>query len=73
MEEKRDRDSTGKYDSFLTLLEQAQKGDEKAMEELLMVFESDFEYLAGFIKLPRDEALQTLKTEFIEMIRKGIF
>lgn len=69
MEEKRDRDASQKYSSFMSLLEAARNGDQTAMEELLQFFDSDFEYLAKFIRIPREDALQALKTEFIEMVR----
>lgn len=72
MEEKRSINNAGKDESFFRLLELGQKGDKKALEEILSLFEPDIIYLAAFIKLPREDTIQTLKTELLEMVIKGV-
>lgn len=71
MEKERYRDIAPEND-LIILLKQAQNGDKSAMEALLKIFEPDINYLAKFIKLSREDALQELKTEFIDVIRRGI-
>lgn len=38
------------------------------MEEILDLFADDIEYLSKFIMLPKEEAVQTLKTELIHIV-----
>jgi Helix-turn-helix domain len=71
MESQEHPDHSRVSDSFLTTLNRAERGDKRAMEQLLHLFESDIQYLATFIRLPREEAVQTLKAEFIVGIRSG--
>ncbi|WP_238652837.1 hypothetical protein [Paenibacillus piscarius] len=38
------------------------------MEDILSLFSVDIEYLSKFIMMPREEAIQTLKTELINIV-----
>ncbi|WP_341348714.1 hypothetical protein [Paenibacillus sp. FSL H3-0469] len=38
------------------------------MEDILSLFSVDIEYLSRFIMLPREEAIQTLKIELINIV-----
>ena len=71
MESQKHPDHSRVSDSFLATLKRAERGDKRAMEQLLQLFEPDIQYLATFIRLPREEAVQTLKAEFIVGIRSG--
>ena len=73
MESQEHPDHSRISDSFLATLKRAERGDKQAMEQILHLFETDIQYLASFIRLPRDEAVQTLKAEFIVSIRSGSF
>lgn len=73
MEKERAGDAAQSYTSLLKLFEDGKRGDWDAIKTLLKLFESDMEYQASFIKMPRDDVLQTLRAEFIEFIRKGDF
>jgi hypothetical protein len=68
MEEERDSDVEGAFRSLVT---QARNRDKEAMEKLLSLFESEIQDLARFIKMPREDAIQTIKTDFLEMIQSG--
>lgn len=54
---------------FLSLLTQAQLGDQAAMLQLVKYFEPDMIRYSRFIQMPKDDALQSLKLALIEMIR----
>ncbi|MED1726336.1 hypothetical protein [Brevibacillus parabrevis] len=58
-------------DSFCMTLERAQTGDQQALLNILDFLHSDMEYLASFIKLPREESIQTMKVAMLEAIRFG--
>jgi hypothetical protein len=69
MEKERVGNLTEESKSFLILLEKAENGDKLAMENLLQMFNEDMEQLAKFIRLPKEDALQQLKMEFIAMVK----
>ncbi|SNT22744.1 Helix-turn-helix domain-containing protein [Anaerovirgula multivorans] len=56
-------------ETFRLLVEQARKGDNGALEKVLEELEPHMEHLASFIKMPREDSLQEMKTRFIEVIR----
>lgn len=60
-----------KDQSFSSLLQLAERGDQQALEQILSIFEDDMQYLACFIKMPREDSLQQMKVAFIDMIRNG--
>jgi len=72
MEKESIQKHTGKSEHVLTLIRQARKGDKQAIERVLQMFDSDIRYLAQFIKMPREDAIQELTTELIAMIRREI-
>ncbi|USG65101.1 hypothetical protein NDK47_23750 [Brevibacillus ruminantium] len=41
------------------------------MLEIIDFLNPDMEYLANFIKLPREESIQEMKAAMIEAIRRG--
>ncbi|UUZ82885.1 helix-turn-helix domain-containing protein [Paenibacillus sp. P26] len=50
------------------ILKRAQAGDKESMELIVKYFEDEINRLAKYIKLPREDAVQTLKLELIEYI-----
>lgn len=63
---------TGAADNaFCVILQQAESGDNDALLEVLNRFQSDMEYLACFIKMPREDSIQEMKAALIELIRRG--
>ncbi|KMZ44208.1 MULTISPECIES: hypothetical protein [Bacillales] len=58
-------------DSFSLTLQKAQSGDNRAVLTVLDFLLPDMEYLASFIKLPREESMQEMKTAMLEVIRSG--
>jgi hypothetical protein len=60
-----------KNDSFYMTFKLAMAGDNQAMMEVIDFLLPDMEYLANFIKLPREESIQEMKAAMIEAIRQG--
>ncbi|MFD1905906.1 helix-turn-helix domain-containing protein [Paenibacillus rhizoplanae] len=50
----------------------AQSGDKASMEDILSLFSVDIDYLSRFIMLPREEAIQTLKIELINIVYQDL-
>ncbi|MEI2367348.1 hypothetical protein [Niallia circulans] len=40
------------------------------MEELLKIFEDEIQYLASFLRIPREDAVQCLKVELLSIVKK---
>lgn len=57
--------------SFCLTFKRAQHGDNQALLEILDFLHPDMEYLATFIKLPREESINEMKTAMIGAIRSG--
>ncbi len=68
MEEEGVRNPEAAPHPFYQTVKKAQGGDKKSMEEILDLFADDIEYLSKFIMLPKEEAVQTLKTELIHIV-----
>lgn len=68
MENKRLENITSESDTFTDLVKTAKLGDKKSMEEILMLFNDEIEYLSQFIMLPHEETCQTLQVELISII-----
>ncbi|MFE1631071.1 helix-turn-helix domain-containing protein [Brevibacillus reuszeri] len=49
----------------------AKNGDKASIIKIIKVFESDITDLARYIRLPREDAIQTLKTELITLILRS--
>jgi hypothetical protein len=52
-------------------LQRAQSGDNEALMEIFDFLQPDMEYLACFIKMPREDSIQEMKVALMEAIRKG--
>ncbi|ACL75842.1 hypothetical protein Ccel_1489 [Ruminiclostridium cellulolyticum H10] len=50
------------------MVKKAQQGDKEAMDKILELFTPDIDYLSRYIMLPREDAIQTLKTELMSII-----
>ena len=57
---------------FSQTVSRAQSGDKESMEEILNLFAGDIEYLAKFIMLPKEEAIQTLRIELINIVHENL-
>jgi hypothetical protein len=68
MEKKGTRTITGDTNEFRHVVSLAKQGDKNSMDEILDLFAYDIEYLSKYIMLPREDAIQSLKTELISII-----
>lgn len=68
MEKKGARTITGDTTEFRHVVSLAKQGDKNSMDEILDLFSYDIEYLSKYIMLPREDAIQSLKTELISII-----
>jgi|AraplaMF_Col_mLB_1032019.scaffolds.fasta_scaffold05845_6 Helix-turn-helix domain len=57
---------------FLDLLPKAKHGDSEALLNLIRYFEKDISHLSRFIRLPKEDAKQSIITELIEFLKKNI-
>lgn len=55
---------------FITLLQLARQGDHEALLKLIRFFEEDVSRLIRFIRLPKEDAEQSMITEMIELFKK---
>jgi DNA-directed RNA polymerase subunit F len=72
MEAQGARDPEGTSHQFVEIVKKAQSGDKASMEDILSLFSVDIEYLSKFIMLPREEAIQTLKIELINIVYQDL-
>ncbi|MHA6534218.1 helix-turn-helix domain-containing protein [Paenibacillus sp. BAC0078] len=72
METKGLRNPEGISHHFVETVKKAQSGDKDSMEDILTLFSGDIEYLSKFIMLPREEAIQTLKIELINIVYQDL-
>ncbi|CAG5080851.1 Putative uncharacterized protein [Thermobacillus xylanilyticus] len=70
MEKESIQNHPGEHEHALILIKQARDGDKQAIEQVLQLFDTDIRYLAQFIKMPREDAIQELVTELIAMIKR---
>lgn len=56
---------------FLRLVAGVKRGDENSMARILEMFEEDMRILSRYIPMPKEDALQSMKLEFIELIRNS--
>lgn len=68
MEKKGPRPIAGDNTEFRHTVKMAKQGDQNSMDEILNMFAYDIEYLSKYIMLPREDAIQSLKTELISII-----
>ncbi len=59
-------------EKFRQAVKKAQGGDKESMEKIIDLFTHDIEYLSRFIMLPREEAMQTLKSELISIVQEQL-
>ncbi|MDF9840674.1 MULTISPECIES: helix-turn-helix domain-containing protein [unclassified Paenibacillus] len=57
-------------EDFIKLLASARGNDKKAIERLLTLFEQDILYLSKYMRMPYEDAKQTLITELISLFKK---
>lgn len=62
----------GKSYPFIETVKKAQSGDKASMEDILSLFSVDIDYLSRFIMLPREEAIQTLRIELINIVYQDL-
>ncbi len=55
-------------DRFIQIVKKAQQGDKMSMNEIINLFNDDIEYLSRYIMLPREDAIQSLKVELINIV-----
>lgn len=55
-------------DGFRQIVKRAQQGDEVSMNEILVIFTDEIEYLSKYIMLPREDAIQSLRIELISIV-----
>ncbi|MED1802273.1 MULTISPECIES: hypothetical protein [Brevibacillus] len=55
--------------AFSLIAEQAKNGDNEALLKVLEEMQPEIDSLAGFLKLPKEEGIQEITTQFIEKIR----
>lgn len=72
MEKKGVRIVEAKPHYFSQTVRRAQSGDKESMEEILNLFAGDIEYLSKFIMLPKEEAIQTLRIELINIVHENL-
>lgn len=51
------------------LLSRARAGDDKSMQEILEIFQPQMENHAKMIKMPKEDVIQSLKSELILYIK----
>ncbi|WP_340259502.1 helix-turn-helix domain-containing protein [Brevibacillus borstelensis] len=57
--------------SFIRMIERAKNGDNDALTMVLQEMEPEIQYLAGFLKMSKEDGIQEIKTQFIEKLRDG--
>ncbi len=55
-------------DGFEQIVKKAQQGDKVSMNEILVIFTDEIEYLSKYIMLPREDAIQSLRIELINIV-----
>lgn len=58
-------------DELCQLISQAATSDKTALQKVINLFEQEMISLCRFIKMPQEDALQTLKLALIELILSG--
>jgi hypothetical protein len=68
MEKERIGVTTEKPDEFIRTVKMARQGDKASMDKILNFFTNDIEYLSKYIMLPKEDAIQSLKIELINIV-----
>lgn len=53
---------------FIGLVELARAGDQDAFMKIVDIFEDEMEQLAKYIKMPKEDVMQSLKLGLLELI-----
>ena len=72
MEKERAGINTPKPGEFTETVRKAQNGDKESMDEILNLFNNEIEYLSKYIMMPKEDAIQSLKTELISIIQEQL-
>jgi septum formation inhibitor-activating ATPase MinD len=72
MEKERIGVITTNPDRFIQIVKKAQQGDKMSMNEIINLFNDDIEYLSRYIMLPREDAIQSLKVELINIVHDNM-
>jgi hypothetical protein len=57
---------------FNELLHLAQEGNKEAMFNILSIFEKDILRVSKYIRMSREDAIQCILTDFIELLRNEV-
>ncbi|MDP4181492.1 MAG: helix-turn-helix domain-containing protein [Bacillota bacterium] len=68
MEKKGIGNITAEPQPLVLTVKRAKDGDKKSMEDVLNYFSDDINYLSRFIMLPKEDAIQELKLELLNII-----
>lgn len=67
--EKKDAERIIPDAEFTKLLSLAKEGDKQALNNLLLLFNEDILHLSEYIRLPYEDAVQSIITDFIQFIK----
>lgn len=56
-------------DELLKLIIEVQNNDKHAMQRIIQLFEKDMIELSRYIRMPQEDALQSMKTELMDLIK----
>lgn len=56
---------------FVTLLERSRAGDSNALLRIIEMLEPDMKNLSRGMRMEQNDAMQTLRTELIELVLRG--
>ncbi|MDQ0049705.1 putative protein tyrosine phosphatase [Paenibacillus polymyxa] len=57
---------------FIQLLKLVRSGDQEAMCRILHLFEEDIQKTSRYIRMSREDAIQSIVTDFIEELRQEL-
>ncbi|QNV58609.1 hypothetical protein GMA19_03796 [Paenibacillus polymyxa E681] len=57
---------------FVQLLKLVRSGDQEAMYRVLQLFEEDIQKTSRYIRMSREDAVQSIVTDFIEELRQEL-
>ncbi|MNI74023.1 hypothetical protein D3C73_1300840 [compost metagenome] len=57
---------------FVQLLKLVRSGDQEAMYRILQLFEEDIQKTSRYIRMSREDAVQSIVTDFIEELRQEL-
>ncbi|NUU54791.1 hypothetical protein HP548_11950 [Paenibacillus taichungensis] len=66
--EKEDVKNVVNETEFIGLVELARSGDQDAFMKIVDIFEDEMEQLAKYIKMPKEDVMQSLKLGLLELI-----